>query len=287
MRINYYPIRNFDVTSTAGGAAGLGALGAAGPVGLALGGLQTALGIYQGISGNARAQRALRKRRAFRTPEEILDLAKFDQSRVGVGLDPQTLQYLTGNADNALSSSLNAAARLGGDPNQLSNLVDQRFAENLKFGAENQRQNLLNYAGYRESLQTLAANDAAEQKSREDILKDELAAAGATQQQSVPNVLGGGNTILNTLAAANTANLFSPQTPATPGTPTAKPGPISPDVFNQVLRQIRNAPITADQLPPGVMGEPTPATTPTTPGTAMPFDVNTLMKLLNQIKIGG
>lgn len=245
MRINYYPIRNFDVTSTAGGAAGLGALGAAGPVGLALGGLQTALGIFQGIRGSERAQRALRKAKAYRTPEELLDLAKFDQSRVGSGLDPQTLHYLTGNADNALSTSLNTAARLGGDPNQFSNLLDQRFLENMKFGAENQRLNLINYGNFRESMRELAASDAAEQKSRQDLSRNELAAAGAEQQQSVPNFLGGGNTILNTLAAANTANLFSPPTP-------------TPVAGNRYNPSVELAPLQTQQLTGPVRGRSTP-----------------------------
>lgn len=280
MKVNFYPHRQFDVAG-----AGMAALGAAGPVGLALGGLQTALGIYQGIAGGARAQRALRKRRAYQTPEELLDLGKFDQSRVGVGLDPQTLQYLTGNADNALSTSINTAARLGGDPNQFNNLLDQRFLENMKFGSENQRLNLINYANFRESMRELAASDAAEQKSREDLLKDQLQAAGAMQQQAIPNVLGGGNTILNTFSAANTANLFKQMTPPST-TPAVKPGPISPEIFNQVLRQINNGPITADMLPPGTMGAPSSVTTPVTPGTPGAIDMNTLMKLLNQIKIG-
>lgn len=208
MRINFYPIRNFDPATDA---AGLASLGAAGPAGLALGGLQTALGIYQAISGGAKADRLMRKRKAFKTPEEILDLAKFDQSQVGTGLSPQVLQYLTGNADNALSTSLNTAERLGADPNQLSNMLDQRFQQNLSIGAQDQLENMKKFSAYRDSLQVLAANKAAEQKSQEDLLKDQLQAASATQQQAVPNILGGGNTILNTLSSAKIAELFKPQ----------------------------------------------------------------------------
>lgn len=270
MRINFYPIRNFDAAGAAGGA-GMAALGAAGPVGLALGGLQTALGIYQGIAGGARSQRALRKRRAYQTPEEILDLAKFDQSRAGSGLSPQTLQYLTGNADNALSTSLGTAARLGGDPNQLSNLLEQRFQQNLGIGAQNQIENMKNYSLFRESLQTLAANDAAEQKSREDLIKDQLQAAGAMQQQAVPNVLGGGNTILNTLSSAKIAELFGPK----------------PTVVDPLTGMPTIAPPDRTPVPlatPTSFG-PTPPN-PTTPFPTSGVDMNTLMQLLNRIKIG-
>lgn len=284
MRINFYPIRNFDLTGAAG-AAGMAALGAAGPAGLVLGGLQTALGIYQAISGGAKADRLQRKRRAFKTPEEILDLAKLDQSRIGTGYEPGVLHYLTGNADNALSSSLNTAKLLGANPNQLNDLLEERFQQNLAIGSGDQLENMKKYSALRESMQILAANDAAEQKSREDLLKDQLQAASATQQQAVPNILGGGNTILNTFSAANTANLFKQMTqPST--MPAVKPGPISPEIFNQVLRQIRNSPITADMLPPGTMGDPSSVTTPATPGTPGAIDMNTLMKLLNQMKIG-
>lgn len=271
MRINFYPSRNFDLTGAAGGA-GMAALGAAGPVGLALGGLQTALGIYQGIAGDARAQRVMRKRRAFQTPEEILDLAKFDQSQVGSGLDPQTLQYLTGNADNALSTSLNTAARLGADPNQLSNLLDQRFQQNLSIGAQNQLENMKKFSTYRDSLQILAANDAAEQKSREDLLKDQLQAASAMQQQAVPNVLGGGNTILNTLSAAKTAELFGPQP-----TGTATPGIVAPPDRTAISL----APSTIPQN--GLYGNPSAPFGKITPDTSQ---LTQLLNLLNKIKIG-
>lgn len=274
MRINFYPSRNFDVAGAAGGA-GMAALGAAGPVGLALGGLQTALGIYQGIAGGARAQRAMRKRRAFQTPEEILDLAKFDQSQIGSGLSPQTLQYLTGNADNALSTSLNTASRLGADPNQLSNLLDQRFQQNLAIGAQNQIENMKKFSAYRDSLQILAANDAAEQKSREDLLKDQLQAASAMQQQAVPNVLGGGNTILNTLTSAKIAELFGPKASVDPTTGL----PVIPAPNNRAASVVTGTgDTTADLF--GGLGAPYGRSTPDT------SQLTQLLNLLNKIKIG-
>ncbi len=193
MRINFYPLRQFDATS------GFAALGAAGPVGLGVAGLQTALGVYQAIKGAGDSARARKRRRAYHTPDEIFKILQATENNLG-GLDPQTLQLLTGGADNALSSSISAATRLGADPNMLSELLDRRIAAGFQIGAENQRVNMQKFGQYISALNLVADNDAAEQKSQQDLIKDQLQAASAMQQMAVPNILGGANTALSVLA---------------------------------------------------------------------------------------
>ncbi len=215
MKINFYPQRLFDLSS------GFAALGAAGPVGLGLAGAQTALGIVQAISGGARSKRLMRQRRAYQTPEEIFDILKAQQNRASEGYDPQTLNYLTGQVDRTSASSLDAAARLGADPNQLSAMIDQAIQSKFRIGAENQLQNMKNFGGYIDALGLVASNDAAEQKSREDLLKDQLQAASMQQQSGMQNIVGGANTALSTLSSASTADLYADKT-ANPMKPLPK-----------------------------------------------------------------
>lgn len=210
MKINFYPLRHFDAASLA--------LGAAGPAGLAVAAAQTALGAVQAISGGARAKRLMKQRRAFETPEAIFKLMQSLENRATSGYDPGTLQYLTSTADNALSSSLEVARQLGADPNQLSNLLDQRIRATFRIGAENQLRNMENFARYTlQGLQIVADNAAAEQKSRQDIIKDQLQAAGAAQQAGLQNIAGGINTGLATLSSMEMAKLYRELATQQPG----------------------------------------------------------------------
>lgn len=205
MRTNFYPIRQFQ---TGAEGAGLMALGATGPVGLGLGAAQTALGIVQAISNNAKGNRLMRRRRAYQTPEEIFKILNAVENRATSGYDPGTLSYITGQVDRSFSDTLNAATQLGADPNDLSRLLDQKIQATFKIGAENQLRNMENFNKYLGALETVAANDAAEQKSQQDLIKDELQAASAGEQAGFQNILGGANTALSTISSLNTANLY-------------------------------------------------------------------------------
>lgn len=236
MRINFYPIRQFQGEAAAAG------LGAAGPIGAAIAGADLAIGIVQAVSGGAKAKRALRKRRAYQTPEEIFKILNATESRAAGGYDPQTLEYISSGADNALSSSLSAATRLGADPNALSQLLDQRIQSTFRLGAENQLQNMKNFSAYTGALGLVAENKAAEQKSQQDIIKDELQSASAMQQQGGQRIDQGLSTGLAVASAYGTANLYRERTGAstiTGGvggglnfTPTPRSG--APPAVNQI-----------------------------------------------------
>jgi hypothetical protein len=218
MKTNFYPLRYFQ-SGAAGAAGGLGAagtpagaagaaIGATGPVGIGLAAAQTALGIVQAISGGQKTKRLLARRRAYQTPEEIFKLLNAVESRADEGYDPATLSYITGQADRAFSSSVEAATRLGGDPNLLSQLLDQRIQATFRIGAENQLLNMKNFEKYINALELLSANKAAEQKSQQDLIKDQLQAASAQQQAGLQNIGFGANTALSTLSSMETQNLY-------------------------------------------------------------------------------
>jgi len=204
MRINFYPIRNFDAASTA-------ALGAAGPVGIGIAAAQTALGLVQSISGDAKMKKLLAQRKAYVTPDEIYDILQATASRASSGYDPTTLNYLTDQTDRAFSSALNSAELLGGDPNDLSALFDQKIQASMKIGADNQLLNMKNFERFLMAESVVADNKAAEAKSREDILKDKLQAAGLNKQAGLQNIGSGVNAGLSVASAYGTANLYKDQ----------------------------------------------------------------------------
>lgn len=207
MRTNFYPIRQFDATSAASSAA----LGAAGPIGIGIEAAQAALGLVQAISGDAKMKKLLAQRKAYVTPDEIYDILNATASRASSGYDPTTLDYLTNQVDRGFSSALNSAELLGADPNQLSNLFDQKIQASMKIGAENQLLNMKNFENYLKAESVVADNLAAEQKSQQDIIKDKLQAAGLNKQAGLQNIGSAVNAGLATASAYGTANLYKDQ----------------------------------------------------------------------------
>jgi hypothetical protein len=285
MRINFYPIKNFQT----GADAAAGGLGAVTPIGIGLGAAQAAVGLVQTITQGARSKRLRKQRRAYQTPDEIYDILNAVESRASSGYSPETLQYITSGADNALSSSLSAATRLGADPNQLSNMLDQRIQASFRLGAENQLENMKNFQGYIDALGLVAENKAAEQKSREEYLRDDLAAAGAGQQAGFQNILGGAQTALNTIAADRTSRLYG------------QPSEFVNDLPTTIGGVSRTAPAStapyALPAPGGTIGGSSVPGTPrlsgggtlggrTSPNTVIPMSTEQILDLLNKIKIG-
>lgn len=200
MKLNFIT-RYFDASSAA--------LGAAGPIGIGLAAAQTALGLVQSISGDAKMKKLLGRRRAYVTPDEIYDILNATASRAATGYDPQTLDYLTNQTEGAFSSSIDAATRLGGDPNDLSAIFDQKIQATMKIGAENQLLNMKNFERFLQAESLVADNRAAEQKSQQDIIKDQIQAAALNKQAGLQNIGSGLNAGLSVASSYGTANLYS------------------------------------------------------------------------------
>lgn len=169
---------------------------------------QTVLGAVQTLSGKSKINKLLAKRKPYQTPDEIFQILEATQSNAQQGFDPTTLAYLTNQTDRSFASGLGTATRLGADPNALSQLFDQKIQATMKIGAENSRLNMENFNRYLGALDAVAANRAAEQKSEQDLIKDELQAAGAQVQSGTGNLSGGINTGIAAYGANQTANLY-------------------------------------------------------------------------------
>ncbi len=179
--------------------------------GLVIGGVQAAGGIYQTISGNAAKNKALAKRKPYQTPQEIIDILNATQSNAQLGFNPETLAYLTNQTDRAFTGALGTAERLGADPNDLSALFDQKMQSIMKIGAQDHAYNMENFSKYLSALDSVAANKAAEQKSQQDIIKDQLQSAAQEIQTGTANISGGINTAMGAYAAGQTGNLYKPK----------------------------------------------------------------------------
>lgn len=183
--------------------------------------VQGILGTIQSTTGANRARNLLQRRQSYRTPEEYFQILNATSSLAGQGFDPFTLNYLTGETDRAFGASIGAATRLGGDPNLLSQLFDQKMQGVLKIGAENATRNLENFTKYLGALDVIGQNKAAEQKSQQDLLKDQLQAAVGDKREGIQNIINAANAYLGLAAAHGTSGLFRGQPESTVEAPTS------------------------------------------------------------------
>lgn len=183
--------------------------------------VELGLGVVQGILGAVKQGKERRiinglvkSRQAFQTPEEIYQQLNATESAASNGLGSETLNYLTGETNRAFSSGIGASTLLGGDPNDLSALFDQKMQGIMKIGAENHAANLANFTRYLGALNTLSDNKAAEQISKDNLIKDQIQAASAAGGQGTLNLQGGINTFLSGIATNQQSKLFTDRTNA-------------------------------------------------------------------------
>jgi len=180
------------------------------------GAISAGIGVVQtvgGLIGQSRATKEINKlmgqRKAFITPEETYQILQATQQNAQTGLGAQTLNYLTGNADKAFSSSIGAATLLGADVNDLSAIFEQRVMENMKIGAEDQTAQMANFAKYLGALNTVAENKSAEQVSKDNLIKDRIQAAAAKGGDATKNISNGLSSITGAIAAGQQMQLFN------------------------------------------------------------------------------
>lgn len=175
-----------------------------------LGVIQTGIGVAQAASARSKQRKLLAQRKTFQTPDEIFDILNATEANAQSGFDPVTLNYLTNQTDQAFAGSIGAAERLGADPNTLSAIFNEKVNSIMQIGSQNHQLNMANFSAYLGALDTVAANKAAEQKSKEDLLKDKLQAEGLNLQAATGNISGGINTGLAALSANQIGNLYNP-----------------------------------------------------------------------------
>lgn len=170
---------------------------------------------------------ALSQVKPYKTPKEVYDVLNATQYNAQSGFDASTLNYLTNQSDNAFAGSLGTAERLGADPNALSAIFNQKINGIMQVSAENHQLQTQNFSAYINALNAVGANSAAEQKSQQDLLKNELqriANEKAIATQQISSSLSTGiaaysNAQMAKLYGTNNAidNTYIPQTTNTTG----------------------------------------------------------------------
>lgn len=173
-----------------------------------LGILQTGIGIVNSIGAKKRQRRLLSQRTAYKTPSEINEVLQATQQNASIGLDPSTLNFLDNKTNSAFASGLDVIQRIGGDPNAMSAIFDQKVDALGNFAEMDTQTRMKNFSAYLEALNSVAANKTAEWKSEQDIIKDKLQAAGADLNTANQNISGGLNTMAGGIAAEETMNLY-------------------------------------------------------------------------------
>ena len=194
------------------------------PVSMGAAGLQAVMGIIQSISSNARMKKLMGQRVPYQTPQEIFKLMNATKSLASQGFDPKTFDFLNNQVDRGMSASIGAATRLGADPNTLSMIFDQAIQSKMKIGAENHAKNLENLNKYFGALETVAANKAAEQKSKDDLLKDQIQSAAGNVNQGVQNIGNAFNTFLSAYTSGRIMDLYKPNPGGLPKLPSVTTG---------------------------------------------------------------
>ena len=179
----------------------------------AIGLVQTGLG-FIGKGKRTRELNALiAQRKAFETPDEIFKIEQGTEQRVANGMGAETLDYLTNQTERAFSSAVGSANLLGGDPNASASIFDQNFNNIMKIGSENHAANLENFKQYLGALNTVAENKAAEQVSKDNLVKDQIQAKAAAAAEANKNIQNGINTMVSagSAYAAGQLGLEKPQ----------------------------------------------------------------------------
>lgn len=177
--------------------------------------VQFGLGVVQGIGGligkdkaQDEIERLNAQRKAFVTPEAVFQQLQATQQNAQTGFGAETLNYLTNTADNAFSSGIGAIGLAGGDSNSMSALFDQRINESMRIAGQDTATRMANFSKYLGALNTVAENDAAEQVSRDNLIKDRIQAASAKGGDATKNISGGLSNILGGVAAQEQMELY-------------------------------------------------------------------------------
>lgn len=170
--------------------------------------VQTAVGAIGQGKANKKLDRLFKQRKSFETPKEIFDILQATQFNAQSGFGSQTLDFLTNQADRSFATSTGTALRLGADPNVISQLDDQYLQNIFKIGSDDAMLRFQNFDKFLNAKQLVAANKEAEWASQQDILKDQMAAAGMQAQAGAQNVSSGLNLTSQALSNWASAALY-------------------------------------------------------------------------------
>lgn len=178
-----------------------------------IGGVQLINGYNEKQMAKSRANSALARRKAYQTPAEVLKQLNATEQRSQSGFDPETLQYLTSETDRSFDAALSTSEKLGGDPNDLSYLFNNKVNNLMKIGAENHAQNLNNFNSYLNALTVVGQGKDAEFFSGQNIVKDQLQAAYSDKVGANAQISAGLNTLGSAVAQYEEGQLYKEDNP--------------------------------------------------------------------------
>lgn len=163
-------------------------------------------GVYQKGRANKKAKDALARRKEFQTPDEVYQILNAMENR-SQG-DTATRDFQTQQIDNSFAQQLGVAELLGADPNDLSGMFNQKMQGILQVGQQFHASNMEAFGKYIGGLDMLASNKAAEWKSGQDFVKDDLQAAAADGAAANATINSGINTALAGYSAHQSNKLY-------------------------------------------------------------------------------
>lgn len=206
-------------------------------IGVGLAAVSIGYGVAKDVKANKASKDAQALIKPYKTPQAVYDVLQATENNAGSGFDPTTLNYLNNQTDNAFAGSTATAERLGADPNALSAIFGQKINGIMEIGAQNHQLQMQNFSAYINALGTVGANDAAQQKSQQDQLKDQLQKIANDKAVAAGQISQGINTGLATLSNYEMAQLYKTQNPALPVTGRGMSNTYNPALASQTLRQ--------------------------------------------------
>jgi hypothetical protein len=177
----------------------------------AIAAFQVGKGLVDEHNAKQAAKAAQAQIKPYKTPQEVYDVLNATKYNAQSGFDTQTLDYLTNQTDSAFASSLGTAEMLGADPNALSAIFGQKINGIMQISAQNHQLQTQNFSAYLNALNAVGAGNAAEQKSVQDQLKDQLQKIGIDKAVSTQQISAGLNTALSTISNAEMMKLYKEQ----------------------------------------------------------------------------
>lgn len=200
-------------------------------VSAALSAIQTGIGIVKSIGSKKRINNLIGQLTPYKTPDAFYQGLNLTESNAQG--DTGTRTYEQNKLDNSFASYLSSATRLGADPNDLSAAFGQKIQGMMKIGEQFHQSNLQAFSSMLAGYNALAENKTAEQVSKNDLIKNRIAAENANLGTDNANVSNGLNSFLSSLSSKGIMNLFAPQSYDAAGNPIgniATTAPISNSV---------------------------------------------------------
>ncbi len=162
--------------------------------------VQAGIGIAQSISGNARLKRLLKQREDYKTPDEVAQAFQMAQQQAQQGFGAETMSYFTNQTNNALTSSLDAAKKLGGNPNDIAAIFSKNIDAIMKTSSDSELTRVQKFDKIYTTLAGVVQGKDAESADRKAKFDDATAAEAMKVKAGNENLKSGLNGIMGAVA---------------------------------------------------------------------------------------